>query len=86
MLLNLFSVFDSKVGFYMSPFFMRSKGEAIRAFIDIVNDGKSAFSMHPEDYTLFHLGTFDECTGEVTSGVAESLGNGINFYRSSEPA
>ena len=34
MLLHLFTVHDAKVEAYMAPFFMRSKGEAIRSMSD----------------------------------------------------
>lgn len=87
MLHSLFCVFDSKVGAFMSPFFMRSKNEAIRSFIDVVNDGKSSISLHPEDYSLFFCGVFDDEDANFTVPDAiESLGNGINFVRSVEPA
>ena len=83
----LFSVYDSKVGAFMTPFFMRSKNEAIRSFTDIVNDGKSSIGMHPEDFCLFYHGTFSDEEGDFVSPTApESLGNGVNFKRSLEPA
>jgi len=60
MKLKIFSVFDSKVGAYMSPFFMRSAGEAIRALIATARDPKSQFGAFPSDYTLFEVGVFDD--------------------------
>ncbi len=79
MLLRAFTVYDSKVEAYLRPFFMQTASEAIRAFRDTVNDGQSAFSKHPEDYTLFDIGTFDETTGEMIPSIAESLGLALNF-------
>nr|QJB18754.1 MAG: nonstructural protein [Microvirus sp.] len=60
---QVFFCFDSKASAYMPPFFMASKGEAIRAFTDLVNDGQSTVSRYPEDFTLFHAGSWSDSTG-----------------------
>lgn len=57
------SVFDSKVGAYSPPFFCKTKGEAVRSFMDACKDDKLPFKAHPEDYRLFHLGEFDDSSG-----------------------
>jgi len=74
------SIYDAKAEAWMTPMFFLSKAQAMRSFSDAVNDGKSDFSNHPGDYTLFVLGTFDERSGEVLPvATPESLGLGINF-------
>lgn len=60
MLLKMFCIYDAKVEAYMTPFFMRSKGEAIRGFTELVNDGKSNFAKYPADFTLFELGDWND--------------------------
>lgn len=60
------SVFDLKVNAYMPPFYVRSKLEAVRSFSDAVGDATSQFCKHPEDYTLFQLGWFNDATGELS--------------------
>lgn len=60
MLLKVFSVYDVKVGAYLPPLFFRSKLEAIRAFSSAVADSQHQFCQHPEDYTLFELGEWDD--------------------------
>lgn len=65
-----FSVYDNKAGFYMAPFFLQSTAEGIRSFTDAANDPHIAISKHPEDYTLFELGSFDDQTGVFTQHVA----------------
>lgn len=65
MRLKVFCCYDSKAEAYMQPFFMNSRGEAIRSWIDVVNDGKSAISRYPTDFTLFEIGEFDDSTGQV---------------------
>ena len=38
---------------------------AVRAFADQANDETSTIQKHPEDYTLFHLGGYDDNTAEI---------------------
>ena len=57
---KIFTVYDSKAEAYMPPFFMQSTGQAMRVFEDTVKDEEHAFAKHPEDYTIFELGVFDD--------------------------
>lgn len=63
MILECFSVHDGAVNLFMAPFFMRAKGEAIRSLRDTVADKNTMLSRHPQDYVLYHLGTFYEAQG-----------------------
>lgn len=65
MRLMMCSVFDSKVGAYATPFFCRTKGEAIRSFTDACKDDKLPFKAHPADYRLIFLGEFDDNSGAM---------------------
>lgn len=77
---NVFAVFDSKVEAFGMPLFMHNKAEAIRAFIDQVNDQKSLMSKHPEDFTLFHIGEYESSSGlMVPLTTPLSLGLAIEF-------
>lgn len=81
-MLKIFCVFDSVAGAYLQPFFMQSKGEALRGWIDVVNDPKTSFNKHPADYTLFELGEYDSLTGSiVTHEVKISLGTALEHQR-----
>lgn len=60
---QLFAVYDSKTKTYMYPQHSLTKGEAVRNLDDAVNGGKGMVANHPEDFTLFHLGSFDDQTG-----------------------
>lgn len=80
MILVIYSVYDSKVGAYLQPFFMRSRGEASRAFTEAVADSNSPFCKHPDDFVLFELGTFDDSTGLFDMFSAPcSLGTALQF-------
>lgn len=60
------SVYDRATAAFMPPFFARSKGEAIRSFMDACSDGKTQFCRYPADYTLFLIGDFDDQTGMLS--------------------
>lgn len=68
MLINVFSVYDSKACFFGQPFFDQHEASAIRNFSDAVNDASNPNNMwnkHPEDFSLFQIGSFHNETGEL---------------------
>lgn len=67
MILKVFAVLDTKVAAYMQPFFMRTTGEAVRAFSESVNDKSTMFYKNPADFTLFHLSDYNDMTGQFES-------------------
>ena len=85
MILKVFSVFDSKAEAYMQPFFMATRGQAIRAFSDTCSDKSTQFSRHPGDFTLFEIGSYDDSTGVMSSYEAKiSLGVATEFLTSKD--
>lgn len=65
MILNAYSIFDSKAANYSPPFFMANHKLAIRSFADIVNDRQTNICRHPEDFSLVFLGSFDDSVGVI---------------------
>lgn len=63
MLLNVYSIFDAKLAVFNTPFFARANGEAIRSFSDLVHDSRTTVAQHPEDFSLFHIGQYDDEKG-----------------------
>lgn len=63
--LQLYSVFDTKVGAYASPFVARTKGEAIRSFQQACGDDSLPFKRNPGDYQLFFVGGWDDNNGRL---------------------
>lgn len=79
-MLKMFTVYDSKAEAYLPPFYSKSKGEALRSFTDAVNDPQSQLNKHPEDYTLFEVGDFDENLGGfIILEAKTALGTAIDF-------
>ena len=47
----------------MQPIFTNSKGSVLRQLSDLVKDNQHPFGQHPEDYTLYDLGFWDDNAG-----------------------
>lgn len=63
MILQVIALRDAALGAYMRPAFYPSVGVAVRGFTDEVNKQDSPMYAHPEDYAIYHLGTFDDEVG-----------------------
>lgn len=82
MKLTVFSIFDAKAKAYLPPFYLHQPAQGIRAFIDSVNKRGHAFNAHPEDYTLFTLGTFDDEKAEFQlNNSPQALHNGLELVK-----
>jgi len=83
MLLNAYAIYDSKAEAYNQPFFRLKHGVSIREFSEVANDEKSNISKNPEDFTLFHIGSYDDSTGLLTPlSTPSSLGLALEFVKS----
>lgn len=65
MITNLYTILDIKSAVYNTPFTMLNHDVAKRACMDLVQDASTQFSKHPADYTLFHLGTYEDTTAKI---------------------
>ncbi|WNK12856.1 MAG: nonstructural protein [Microvirus sp.] len=77
------AVFDAAVGAFARPIFVPSQGLGIRVFMDEV--GRKAadnpMQAHPQDFSLFRLGEFDEKSGMFESlAVPERVAQAIDFH------
>jgi len=80
MILEMFAIRDVKTESYGTPFFAQHRGHAIRMFQELANDKRSQVWKHPRDFVLFHVGSFDDQSGEVTHlSVPAMLGMGAEF-------
>lgn len=68
--LVLFAILDTKVGLFMQPFFARSSAEGMRMFEDEVMRQDSQLGLHPEDFSLFRVGEFDQTMGSAIPEAA----------------
>lgn len=65
----MMAIRDQAMEAFMQPFFTNTTAQAERMFRDTAEDDKSSMWKHPEDYDLYHLGTWDDNTGELLHQV-----------------
>lgn len=79
-MLKIYAILDSKAAAFGNPFYMRSIGEAVRAFNDEAKKENSMVKNYPEDFTLFELGDYDQVTGIIKPLQApKSIGNAVSL-------
>ncbi len=83
MKLNIYSIYDTASGLYSRPIFSQSDGEAKRSFQDLVNQEDHPVGKHPEDYSIFRLGIFDDVKGSFINEDNECLNTGLEAVASS---
>lgn len=77
--MKIFSVFDSKLAVFMTPFFAKNVAVALRSFSDLVADSRSVVAQHPDDFFLYQLGEFDEDSGHITSCEPDQVAKAVDF-------
>ena len=65
MKLVICTIQDSVASAFLPPFFLPNVKMAERAFLDCIDDPNHNFHKHPHHYTLYHLGTWDDNSGEM---------------------
>ena len=78
---KMFSLLDIKAGLYSPPFFMVSGAHAVRAVAELGADSSNLVGRHPSDFQLVQLGTWDDTTGQATTGVPLPLGLVANLVQ-----
>lgn len=82
MILQVFVIYDSKAHAYLPPWFAPNLELGVRDFAGAVNDPSTRFYRHSEDFTLFHLGSFDDAVGRVEQFPEQvNLGLAANFKK-----
>ena len=86
MILQIFSIYDTKAESFNPPVYLTSPGLAIRSFSDSVQNPESQFAQHPEDYTLFQIGSWDDQTSKFELlSTPKSLHVAIEFVSPTHP-
>lgn len=79
MITQLYTVQDTKVGAFLPLFPARSRGEALRSFMDACQDEKHAFNKHRGDFVLYFVGAFDDIEGTIHGLKPERVLGGDEF-------
>jgi hypothetical protein len=65
MIVKLFAVLDTASGVYDGPVPAQTETLANRNFQDMIQNPKSPMNKHPEDFSLWLVGTWNDATGEI---------------------
>ena len=61
---NIYAVKDELTNKFMEPTFIKDENEALRLFTYQVNN-IDLWKQNSADYSLFHIGTYDQGTGTI---------------------
>jgi hypothetical protein len=65
MKLQTFTIYDSVHQQYFQPHHFENEGLSLRQFADLANE-ETTIAKNPQDYSLWHIGSFETTTGELT--------------------
>lgn len=65
MINQMYVVYDSKAQIYNKPFYFINHQVAIRAARELLGDPNTEITKHPRDFTMFHIGEYDDETAHV---------------------
>lgn len=83
--IGLYTIYDSKAGAYIQPFFSANDDTAKRDFGSACNDPEHAFCRFSSDFTLFFIGRFDSSDGRLEGVPPVSLCNGVELRKVPTP-
>ncbi len=73
MKVQIYAIFDTCSGIYEKPFFHTADDAVRREFQDVCTSADHPISKHPEHYSLWRLGNFDNLTGKIINEQNECL-------------
>jgi len=65
LIVKVYTLFDEKAAFYGSPFYCKTDNEALRMVSDAARSTETLIGTHPEDYSLYNVGQFDDNAGKL---------------------
>lgn len=82
-MLKIVAVRDQKTEAFGRPVFVQTEGIAIRSFDDEVNNSEAnnIMNQHPEDFSLYCLGEFNEFDGSFETHIPKLLVQGTQVAK-----
>ncbi len=84
MKVQCYAIFDTCSGIYEKPFFSTADDLVKREFQDIATSADHPISRHPEHYSLWRLGNFDNNTGQILDEKNECLWQAVEAISQSQ--
>jgi len=73
---ELLSVYDYIAEAFLPPFTAGNVAVGERTFVDCFQNPEHPFAKNPQDYALFHLGSFEDSTAVITHLIPPRLVSG----------
>ena len=67
MIMKIYSIYDEKAKAYLPPFFLNNDEVAMRAVENCLDTPDHQFAKHPQDYTLYYIGEWDDNSANINS-------------------
>ncbi len=77
MKVQLYAIFDTCSGIYEKPFFSTHDDLVRREFQDVATGAEHPINKHPEHYSLWRLGVFNNENGDIHNEQNECLWTAI---------
>lgn len=71
--MKMYTFYDKKAVFHMTPLFLNDDNDAKRVACDVMRSGDSILSNYPEDYALYFVGDYNPSTAEVNNIIPPVL-------------
>ncbi len=84
MKVQCYAIFDTCSGIYEKPFFYTADDAVRREFQDVATAADHPICKHPEHYSLWRLGNFDNTTGKIINEENECLWTAIEAISQSQ--
>ncbi len=81
---QIYAIYDSCAGIYDSPHFANSDDIVRRQFQDIATAADNPISKHPEHYSLWRLGAWDNNDGKINNEANECLWQALEAITQSQ--
>lgn len=65
MIMNAYTLYDTKALTYSPPFYTTAHGAAVRMVMDLACDPNTSVGRHPADFTLYCVGQWNDATGTL---------------------
>lgn len=80
--MNIYTVKDLASETFLKPFPMLTDRDAKDGFAHVINEPKTPYYEHPQDYILMSLGSFDERTGVLSVSDPKTVVRAVDLKQS----
>jgi hypothetical protein len=84
MIYEIYAIRDTKANAYLKPLFVPNEAMVTRSIKNILDDPDHDLAKNPEDYQLYHLGTYDDVLGTINGVPAVHVLNVIQLGEKSK--